>query len=452
MPNPSTPSPSSTQAYSDPSQTRWAWLHPYRWWLLAIMVTATIAGILTLLLVTKTITVPNLNPTPIPTTAVPTPTPDAAIQAYFAQLSPSMLYYSFAQTSSGKIVYQTDTTDTKRRSINIGYPGTYSFIPSPDGRWLARYNDHQIELASSATPTTFSPIYTFNDTQLRLTSAIWQANSQALAIVLSKTNPNPPDLGHSLTNQIIMLTIANDGHAQDKQILRADTAFRYKLVGLPGNQKLWYVEDRNGVVSNLTKMNLPTTVTDYVFTAFNQNNIVTRMQFTADMTFGYIISEASVVQYNLSNQQTKIIHQLDISCPNSKIANESHITSLSVNPYQPQLLLAVDHRRCPGAPTPKNGTTQATQQLLIVDTQTNQIIQKHDGQVAVVFNQAVWSPDSHHIWVTVDATTNFSIDVNPWNIRPIPNQDRTTINKEKVYFLGWLSSHQQDKTTDTPVQ
>jgi hypothetical protein len=376
--------------------------------------------------------------TPSPTaTLTPTPTIDPAENQYFAALPQTMLYYSFAQTSTSRNVYQSDITDTHRRNVDIGFPGSYQFLTSPDGRWLLRYNDHQLDRAQSDNPTKFTTIYKWPNQQSRLTSIIFATDSSQIALDLTQNSravAGQPYYTNALT------IISNTAQPQATVLFNTDKPFRYQLVGFNAKQQIWYIENRDGRLSNLTRLNLNTGKSDAPLTSFNQNGLLDQLQFNRDVTYAYAVSDTYVTEYAVASQQSRVIYSFDNSCPQKGKTNGSAISGFTVAPTAPQLLVAINLQTCSGQPKPTAGALPpATQRTLLINTKNGQIIRQQDNLPIAKITEAAWAPTNQQVWLTVDATTHYELEAGSLDIHPIPSLDRQTLTKEKLYLLGWLA-------------
>lgn len=367
-------------------------------------------------------------------TSTPTPTVNQGENDFFASLPQTMLYYSFAQTSGNRNVYQSDITDTKRRNINIGFPGTYQFATSPDGRWLLRYNDRQLEKAPSNRPTSFTAIYTYPESDFRLTSLIFSSDSKFIALSLSK-----PSLitGKQFTSQLAILDVNNP--KQIASILRTETSFRYQLVGY-AHQQLWYVENQDGRLNNLTSIDLASKQTGQPFVIFNQNNQLSKIQFSADMEYAYTATDTYINQYQLATKIAKAIYTVNNPCQRQNQAIGNSISGISAAPSTAQLVVSVKAISCTNQAKPD---LQSMQKIILINTQSGQTMYERANVPITGINQAAWSPNNQHLWITVDSSAHYEVELNQLDIHPIPSLDRQTLTKEKLYLLGWLSPFEQ---------
>jgi hypothetical protein len=419
---------------------KFARLRPYKWWLLLITGLTVVIVVMVILLLFKPAKNMVFKPTPTPSASLtPTPTADLAQDAYFAKLSQSLVYYSFAQTSGGRNVFQADPTDTQRRNLAIGFPDSYTFLSSPNGQWLIRYNDQKVEQAPSNNPTHFSSLYQLPSAQLRVTSAIFSADSNLLALDITQNSQSPADSQQPYyTNQLLTIPVtSNSAKRTATSIINTDKLFRYKLVGFPDNKTVWYMEDREGRLSNLSQLTILPAQATKVLSVYNSQ--LTTMQFTSDMHYAYSLSSTYITQSDLTNQQAHIIYSLDTSCPKTTQSNASTLSGLTISPIN-QLLLTIAFKPCANQPRPTQGDTPLpTQRTILLNTLTGQVSQQQDNQPIPSFSQSAWSPDGQHVWLTIDQSTHYELDIEQLQVHAIPSLDRQTITKEKLYFMAWLS-------------
>jgi hypothetical protein len=80
-----------------------------------------------------------------------------------------------------------------------------------------------------------------------------------------------------------------------------------------------------------------------------------------------------------------------------------------------------------------------TQRTILIDVVNGQVVESQDNQPITTLTDSSWSPDGQHVWLTVDPTTHYILDVDHLQIHAIPSLDRQTLTKEKLYLLGWLA-------------
>lgn len=383
-----------------------------------------------------------LAPTPTPTAApTPTPTIDPKEQAFFASLPQTMLYYSFAQTSNARNVFQSDVTDTQRRNVDIGFPGNYNYLTSPDGRWLLRFDEKQIERAASNEPANFSLLYKFPKDTLRATSLQFSADSSKLAVVLTQNSRS--DGSQSYYTNILVILPNSEKIGDPKEIFNSDKPFRYRLVGFPAANTLWYVEDREGQESNLTKLNLENNSTAAPMTRYNQSNLLAEMQFDRWMSNGYAQRDRSIIRYNLQNGAETIVYELDNSCPKSRDHSDSKVTGFTLAPEASDILISLALKPCKDQLRDPGATPIPPQKTVVINATDGALLRQQNNLPVTNIEQAWWSPDNKHVWVTVDSTTHYTIESSTLEAHSVPSLDRQTLTKEKLYFVGWLAAFKQ---------
>lgn len=354
--------------------------------------------------------------------ASPTPTINAEEQQFFAQLPQSMLYYSYAQTSSSRNMYQADPTDTQRRSLSMGYPGVNQFKTSPDGQKVIRYSSQHLQWANSQDPNNFKNVYTA-PTDKSISSVQISSNSQQIALIASQTT----------NNQTISQLILVDGQdSAEMTVITSDATI--DLVGFIVNQAVWYVENRHGQLTNLSRYDLVSHQTTQVWSSLNFDQALQSMQYSTDMRFAYLVTKTKLTQFDLAaDNSNKALYEVNTSCTNNK-TNDSAITAATIAPSTNLALLQVKIINCP------NQKTSLTNSLMLIDNQTGQIIRQIDQNIA--FTKGFWSTHSDYVWLTISPDNNYMIKLSDLASQPLPDSNRQTVNKEKLYFLGWLTGVQ----------
>lgn len=355
--------------------------------------------------------------------------------AFFAHQPLTILYYSFAQTTGSKAMYQATPTDQENRVLAIGYPDTYTFLTSPDGHWLLRWNEKTIERAAAATPQNFTSIYNLDAKEQKLTSVVWQADGAAIAI--STTQIDRQAITNTYHNRIVILPLLT---FQPITVYDAASDFSLELFTFPTATAMYYVKNYTGIRRDLSRYNPQSKAVEKQFTSFNQDNLLDALQFSADMHFAYKVTETQVIRYDLATLEQSVVYTTDRHCEVGE-PNSNSIISASIAPSGDKLLVTESLTPCPrqsrnrtATPTPE----PPIQQTKLYSLADRKVIRSVSNLGLSDFSSSSWSPNESQLWMAIDTQHAYIISIQTLQLSPIPSPDRYAFTRERVFLAGWL--------------
>ncbi len=422
--------PQSQSSQPVPSDLDHSRLFRYRKWLWVMAASVIAIGAVIAVIVASQASLPHSTRTntitPTPGKAAVSTTHSESDDAYFAGLPLTMLYYSFSQTSNSKNVFQANPSDSESRFLNIGFPDKYTFLTSPNGKFLLRWNETDLEIAEAATPAKFISLYKPQGSQIMIRQAVWSTDSSRLALSYTKA---PVDTSKFAS----VVTIIDLAKGESTTVIQTEVDFVYGLKALVDNERLYYVQDRNGLVSNLTEFNTTDKKVSREIPAFNSNGLLAKLSFDRAMSWGYMFENNVVVRHNIATFEKETLYTLDRSCRNGQ-TNNSAVTSLSVSPTSDQLLFTTVPQACRVGSRDQD----LKNRLLLLDIKNKKVVKEVVSPAFTKLVSSSWSPANDVVWAQVDTQTAYGISPSTLDIWPIPPQQRNVLTKERPIFLGWL--------------
>lgn len=406
---------------------------------------AVIAGGISILLVVSLVAVliigntstkakPRSNNPSASQSATPQATHNPKDDQFFAAKPLTLVYYSFAQTTNSKNVFQSTPDDTENRILDIGFPDKYDFNTSPNGNWLLRWDNLNIQKAHSATPNKFSNLFSLNDKNIQIRQVIWQADSSTVAVLISSGQAsNNSSTIQSAIYIIPLLTM------QPVTIFQTTANFDYDLVAFPSSTSLYMQENHQGNVRNLSQYNPQTKHITGQYPGLNQNGLLSTLHFSQDMRHGYTYTETDIVQYTIESMEQKVVYHLSRACPNNQDVN-SQIKGISVAPSDKLLFAHEALEACKGSSSSKDQQTEPpASRSFILDISQQKAIEQVFNLRFDKIERSLWSPDQSLIWLSIDSQTAYTLRRQPLALQPIPNVQRQALTKERVFPIGWLA-------------
>ena len=220
-------------------------------------------------------------------------------------------------------------------------------------------------------------------------------------------------------------------------------SFNLELVKFPNANALYFVENHNGAKRNLTQFNPQSKQVDRQYTSFNQNGLLSQLQFSSDMQSAFRTTETQIIRYSLQTMEQSVVYAVDRHCEVGDPNNNS-IAYATVAPSGTKLLVTESLTRCArqpqrnrsAEPTPVPPTRQTT---IYSMTEQKVLTRKYDQDLPQLAS-SLWSPAEDYVWFTQDTLKSYIISGKDLAISPIPPLVRQSLTKERVFIIGWLQA------------
>lgn len=356
---------------------------------------------------------------------------------FFAKLSHTIIYYSFAQTTNNKNMVQATPQDHENRVIPIGFPDKHNFNTSPDGKWLIRWDDTKIERASADKPATLTTIFESSSNR-RINSVKWQSDSSTIALTTTKdVEEGSVDTPEYESKIIIIPQLTLD----EVDLYTATSEASLELVNFPNSNSLYFQKNASGQITDLSLFNPHSKEVERVFSDYNQDNMLSRMVFDQQMRYGYITTDLKITQHTLEDPtKSTTIHSINTSCSSARDIKDSKITGLSLSPTGNSVIFTeeIDYCQKEWRDAERNGKELPTSRLSHYSNGEREVLKKIDNASAGQIDADMWSGDEKYVWITSGVDSAFIMTLEDYSFQPIPNPNRQTLTKERVFPIGWL--------------
>jgi hypothetical protein len=354
---------------------------------------------------------------------------------FFANQQLTVLYYSFAQTSGNKNIFQSTPSDHENRAIDVGFPDKYHFLTSLDGTWLLRWDDKHVERSSAVTPQKFNSIFKLDNKNQRITSVIWAKDASSIAITTNNANNQSDSNSHQ--NNIIILPLLT---LQPVTVYDELADYNLELIKFPTANTLYFVENHRGNKQNLTLFDPQSQAVTRQYTALNQNNILSDIQFSSDMQWAYQVTDTQVIRLNLNSMEKTTIYTTNRDCQVGD-PNLNSIAYASIAPSGNKMLITENLTICKRQP--RSSSTQPTpipptRQTTLFSISEQKVLKREYNLNLPQLSTSLWSPQEDYIWLTVDTLQSYITTVSNLALTPIPSPTRQALTKERVFLIGWL--------------
>jgi|GEM_PF-2846423 len=294
----------------------------------------------------------------------------------------SGILYAYKQFSpSVTKIYQSTVDGQNKSEVDIHYSEEIKFLASKNGKYLARWDNNKLEIASTK-DLSFKKIAEISKPNLQLSGVVWSVDGTKLAYIISKDMK--PDEPFS-TSEKKLYVINRDGSGQ--KLIRQFLKPYYVILegfNLLNDELYWFETGEGGFVSNFTVVSLADGSIKEIKKDLDPK-LDSFLNFNSDFSKAYYIKGNKIIEYTLANNNKRVLYKLD-KVGQDKYGNRSSINNLKLSPKDDLLVFM---RRT--EPDEKEITLSISLPSGKVDTLLDDARYYNIGPL-------YWSPEGRYLW------------------------------------------------------
>lgn len=343
---------------------------------------------------------------------------------------PSILYqYENISSRIGQ-TYQSDVYGKSKSEIDIGYTIGGRFVSSRNKKYLAKWDDTHLEVASAQNLNSFKQIIGTMTQNTRLGQVIFSSDGTKIAFIIAKDLEPDQTFGPTEKN----LYIINVDGTNQKLIKQFREPEYVALAGfnVDNNELYWFETEDGGGLHDFTIVNLINGSIKEIKNDLDPDFDFS-LDFTSDFSKAYYIKDDKLIEeYTLANDNKRTLYKLD-DIGQDKYGLKSEIGGLKLSPNDNMLVF---YRRI--EPDSKLVIFAINLPSGQIDTLLDD--PRYSGTETFLYPYD-WSPDGKYIWL--ETTCHYG---GKYYIMDITTKTMNSflegkgVKKECLSFITWLNT------------